>query len=107
MIAAIPVMSNKKEAQLSLKFARSPFFALVNREFNTYRFIENPFAEDEEGVGTKILTLLYDENAVVSLVAFELGLKLQQYAKSKGLQFIILNENNNKLADILNLMELE
>jgi len=106
MIAAIPVMSDKKEAQLSLKFARSPFFALVDREFNTYRFIENPFYEDEKGVGPKILSLLCEENAVGSLVAFELGLKLQQHAKSKGLQFIILNENN-KLVDILKLMGLE
>lgn len=107
MIAAIPVMNDNKEAQLSLKFARSPFFALVDREFNTYRFIENPFAKDEKGVGPKILTLLCEENAVGSFVAFELGLKLQQHAKSKGLQFIILNENNNKLVDILKLMGLE
>jgi len=107
MIAAIPVMSDKKEAQLSLKFARSPFFALINREVNTFRFIENPFANDEKGVGPKILSLLCEDNAVDALVAFELGLKLQQHAKTKGLQFIILNENNNKLIDILKLMGLE
>ena len=107
MIAAIPVMSDKKEAQLSLKFARSPFFALINCEDNTFRFIENPFAEDEKGVGPKILSLLCKDNAVDSFVAFELGLKLQQHAKTEGLQFIILNENNNKLVDILKLMGLE
>ena len=107
MIAAIPVMSNDKDAQLSLKFARSPFFALINREEKTCRFIVNPFAEDEKGVGPKILSLLCENNTVDSLVAFELGLKLQQHAKTKGLQFIILKENNNKLVDILKLMRLE
>lgn len=106
MIAAIPVMSDKKEAQL-LKFARSPYFALVNRETSNYRVIENPFVEDEKGVGLKILSLLCDDNAVNAFVAFELGLKLQQHAKAKGLQFIILNEKNNKLKDILKMMGLE
>jgi len=107
MIAAIPVMTDKKEAQLSLKFARSPYFALVDRSNSTYRFVENPFAEDEKGVGPKILSLLCQDNGVDAFVAFELGLKLHQLAKTKGLQFIILNEKNNKLEDILKLMGLE
>jgi len=107
MIAVIPVMSDKNDAQLSLKFARSPFFALVDRFNCTYRFIENPFAKDEKGVGPKILSLLCQDNEVDTLVAFELGLKLQQHAKSEGLQFIILNENNTRLKDILKLMGLE
>jgi len=107
MIAAIPVMSDTKDAQLSLKFARSPYFALVDRLTGTYRFIENPFAEDKKGVGPKILSLLCKDNGVNALVAFELGLKLQQLAKSKGLQFIILNENKSKFKDILKLMGLD
>lgn len=107
MIAAIPVMSDKKEATISSKFARSPYFAIINRSDNSCRFIENPFADDEKGVGPKILSLLCETNAVGSIIAFELGLKLQQHAKTKGVQFIILNENNSKLLDIIKMMGLE
>ncbi len=107
MIAIIPVMTDTKGAQLSLKFARSPFFALINRELNSYHFIKNPFLNDEKNVGPKILNLLCEENKVDSLIAFELGLKLQQHAKKREVQFIILNKINNKLVDILNLMGLE
>ena len=107
MVAAIPVMSNINEAQLSSKFARSPYFVLVDKSHKTYRFVENPFANDEKGVGPKILTLLCQDNGVDTFIAFELGLKLQQLAKTKGLQFIILNENNKTLGDILKLMGIE
>ncbi|RXQ95620.1 hypothetical protein EO244_07085 [Ancylomarina salipaludis] len=107
MIAAIPVMSDTNEAQLSSKFARSPYFVLVDKSKKVYRFVKNPFANDEKGVGPKILTLLCQDNGVDAFIAFELGLKLQQLAKAKGLQFIILNENKKQLSDILKLMGID
>lgn len=104
---AIPIDSNKKTALISKKFARSDYFAIVNKEQRTYEIIENPYKELKLGVGKKLLKLLAEQHQVSTLVAFELGLKVQQMANESKLQLIVLSEKRQTLKQLLTYLKVE
>lgn len=101
MILVIPIDSDKEQAIVSKKFARSNYFAIVNRTSSTVEVIENPFADLKLGVGKKLLEFLTVQYKVNTLIAFELGLKVQQMANEANLQLIVLSEKRQTLKQLL------
>lgn len=107
MKIAIPVETKQKSSIVSKKFARSNFFALVDKEQKSFELIENPFAELSMGVGKKLLSLLVEDYKIDSLLAFELGLKVQQMATEANLQLIIISEKRQTLKQLLAYLKVE
>lgn len=107
MKAVLPIQTDSVEGLISLKFARSKFFALIDRDKRAYEIIESPFAKDQKNVGKNVFTFLIEEKKVDTFIAFELGLKVQQLTTKKKIQLIILNEKDNTFKNILQYMKLD
>lgn len=107
MKIAIPISSESKTSTVSKKFARSKYFALADKINRTVDIIENPYAELKLGVGKKLLNWLIVEHKVDALLAFELGLKVQQLANDSKIQLIIINEKKQTLKQLLSFLKLE
>lgn len=107
MKIAIPVETKQKSSIVSKKFARSNFFAIVDQELKSYEYMENPYKDLSMGVGKKLLNLLVEEHEINILLAFELGLKVQQMATEANLQLIIINEKRQTLKQLLAYLKFE
>lgn len=101
MKIAIPVETEHQNSKLSLKFARSKYFALVDKENAKMEIVENPFSELTLEVGKKLLKWMIEQHQVDTLLAFELGIKVQQKANEAHLQLIIINEKKQTLKQLL------
>ncbi|MDA3930230.1 MAG: hypothetical protein PF541_14870 [Prolixibacteraceae bacterium] len=107
MRIVIPISDKSKTSTVSKKFARSPHFAVVDKTDRTVEVIENPYADLNLGVGKKLLNWLTKEYKVDTLLAFELGLKVQQLANESKMQLIIINEKKQTLKQLLSFMKIE
>ena len=107
MKIAIPIETDSIQSKLSLKFARSRYFALVDKENAKFEIVENPFFELNLEVGKKLLKWLIEEHRVDTLLAFELGVKVQQKANETHLQLIIINEKKQTLKQLLQHLNIE
>ena len=107
MKIAIPIDTKQKSSIVSKKFARSSFFALVDKENKSYELIDNPFKDLNLGVGKKLLNLLVQDYNTDTLLAFELGLKVQQMATAANLQLIIISEKRQTLKQLLAYLKVE
>jgi predicted Fe-Mo cluster-binding NifX family protein len=105
MKIVVPIQNNTPESKVSLTFARSPWFALWEKPSGAVDFIANPYRQEKIGVGSRIFELLITENEANTLLAYELGLKVQQLAVKNKIQLIIINNRNQTLSDILQLSE--
>ncbi len=101
---AIPVKTNNDDTQLSLKFARSKYFALIDKKTESTEIIENPYAEQLAGAGKSIFDLLVLKKKVSVFIAFELGIKVQQLANENKIQLILINSKEQRLKEITNLI---
>lgn len=100
MKLAIPIKSNSLAAEISEKFSRSPYFAILDKNTGSIEFVENLIPINESGAGKKVVEFLYS-NDVSVFVAFEIGLKVQQIAFDKKIQIILLDSKNKTLKSIL------
>jgi len=104
MIAAIPIQTDSYDSSICLKFARSRYFAILNKSAKNIEFIENPFYKLEKGAGKKIVELLIDTHNVSAFVAYELGLKVQQIAIKKNISLVMISEHHKQLNDLVQMM---
>lgn len=107
MRIVIPIDDKSLTSNVSDTFARSNFFALVDKENGDLKMVENPFKDMTKGVGVKLFEWLVDTHKVNALLAFEMGYKVQQMASEANLQIIIVNEQNKTLEELLNFMGIE
>ncbi len=105
MIAAIPVESDRSDAVLYTKFARSPFFALTDSANGNSRIVANPFFGNTQGAGAAVVAFLVDEHGVNMFIAYELGLKVQALAHKRKLAQIILHSEHHNLASIYTMIK--
>lgn len=101
MIVAIPVSDKSLKGTISAKFSRSPYFAIVNKEEKKYEFVVNSYIDENEGVGKKLFAWLIKLHGIDTLLAYELGIKVQQLADEQNLQLIIINDESMTLKKIL------
>jgi hypothetical protein len=102
---AIPIEVDSLDAPISLKFARSRFFAIIEKTNLHFEIIENSYYGQKSGAGKSIFNYLIGEKKVNALIAFELGLIIQQMAYKEKVQLIILSEKNESLKHIRELMK--
>lgn len=104
MKIAIPVKKNSHKSEISPKFARSPYFALIDSLTGTTEFVANPHLCKQTKTGVHVFELLVENNKADTFLAFELGLRIQQMAVKKNLQLIIINHKNKSLNQITELL---
>jgi len=88
---AVPISKNNNGAEISARFSRSPYFAIIDKELNKTEIIENCYFDQKFGAGKAIVEHLEKKYNVGSFAAFEIGLKVQQIASDKKIQLIILH----------------
>lgn len=106
MIIAIPIEQMSLKSKLSTKFARSSNFAVVNKLDKNYILIKNPYADENVGVGQKLIDWLLADYGVDTLLAYELGLKVQQLASQKEMQFILVENELLTLEKLLSYLQI-
>ncbi|MBN1927025.1 MAG: hypothetical protein JW798_14425 [Prolixibacteraceae bacterium] len=104
MRIVVPVNGSDNNAVISRHFARSTHFAIIDKLAGTREIIENPFASVSKGAGMKLVDFLLNKYKVNTIVAFELGLKVQQVASGKKMQLIIISGKMKQLKHVLTLI---
>jgi predicted Fe-Mo cluster-binding NifX family protein len=107
MKAAVALKSNKKTSEIALRFARGAFFSLIDKETGSVEIIPNPYSELDIGAGTLLIQFLKEEHDIDTLIAYELGLKVQQLADKEEMRLIIISEKNKTLSQLFKLMKLK
>ena len=104
MKIAIPVTNNIENPDLSLRFGRSPFFAIISDNQKQQQIVENPFYDQKKGIANALKQLLIDKYDIGMFIAYELGLKIQEIAGKNNIQLVIINTKNKTLNEIKELL---
>ena len=107
VIAALPLMEDSVNSGLSPRFARSPYFAIINTLNSKVEFLANTYNGQKLSAGKLVLQHLLKQIKVDTLIALELGLHVHKLAMEENLQLIILQEKHKTLHDILELMQIQ
>lgn len=105
MKVAIPIEKDSTWSKISQRFARSPFFAIVDTKKQSVEYIRNPYLQDVQGTGIHIAELLFFENKVKAIITYDIGLHIQQITNEKKVQLILIQSRIKKLDRILKLMK--
>jgi predicted Fe-Mo cluster-binding NifX family protein len=104
MRIAVPLQESSHDGKIALRFARAQYFALIDKDQHTIEFFQNPCSDMSLKTGKCIMDFLVDNKKIDTLLAFELGLRVQQIAKKNDLQMILINEQKRTLKELLELM---
>jgi predicted Fe-Mo cluster-binding NifX family protein len=104
MKIVIPINANNLEAEISTRFSRSPFYAIIDKTTKVTHIIPNQFVDQKSGAGKAIVDYLVNNYNVTSFAALEIGLKVQEIATKKKIQLIILHSQTQKLKQVQTLM---
>ena len=106
MKLAVPITQNSADAKIADKFSRCPYFALIDKQKGNLSIINNAFNEQKSGAGPAVAKYLVTSQKVTAFMAFELGLKVQQWTYKNKIQLILIDDKKITLKDILNLMKI-
>ena len=104
MKIGIPMQQDSKQGLIALHFARAKYFAVVDSETNLLEVLPNPCLGMSAQAGKCSLLYLISRKEVDSIVAYELGYKVQQIANDNNIRLILINRKNKKLSQLLKLM---
>ena len=106
MKMGLPVIHKNKSAKISHLFARSEYFAIIDKTNKTYEIIENPYFKMDAGIGQSVTELLLSHD-VRAFIGYEIGLNMQQIAKKQKIQLIVIKPNFTKLEQVLELIKIK
>lgn len=106
MKIAVPIEVNNSDATITSRFARSPFFALIDEMTGHIDFIENRYCKIQNGIGKEVVKFLV-EHGVDTFLAYEIGLKIKQFSVEYKIQVIQLHEKNKTLQSIIQLLDIK
>lgn len=98
--AVIPVESDGSDPKLFGRFARSPFFAIVDVVEEKTEIVPNVLIEHAQGIGAAVTEYLAVMRRANLFVAYELGLKVQALAHKRGLGQVILHSELHTLGSL-------
>jgi len=103
MITAITAKDKNTTAHLDERFGRCPYFAIYDHNTGNTEFIENPYRDDQGGVGTRVVELLANKE-VTQVVATEFGPKAQALLEQLKIQMIVPADQSQTVEHIINNM---
>lgn len=99
---AIPCLGNDLDAIYNTRFGRSPFFMVLSG--NELNFIENPFVDENQMVGLKVLGFL-KALGVEGIVSGYFGKKVEELAISKSIKIFKVESENISVNSVINLLK--
>jgi predicted Fe-Mo cluster-binding NifX family protein len=103
MKIAITSTGNSPDAKLDSRFGRCSYFVIYDNETHSTEFIPNPNKEKIEGAGPASVQLVASKG-VKKVVSGEFGAKVKAIFDSLQIQLVILNNNEKKISDIIDLL---
>ena len=107
MKLAIPLNENNKNSVIAIRFARAKYLAIVDKEQNLVDILPNPCQGISTQAGKCIIHYLITRQEIDTIVAYEIGLKVQQIAQKNNIQLILINEKNKSLNQLLSMMKIK
>ncbi len=104
MKVGIPLQENSKQGTIATRFARAKYFAVVDTEQHLFELMPNPCLGMTTQAGKCSLLYLISRQEVDTIIAYELGYKVQQIANENKIRLILINKKHNKLSHLLKLM---
>jgi predicted Fe-Mo cluster-binding NifX family protein len=101
MKLAITSTGNNLESKFDLRFGRSAWFCIYDKESETIQFVVNDNKDSMGGAGTKTAEMVA-ELGVKQVISGDFGPKAKSLLERFEIQMIILNEENSTIQDILN-----
>jgi len=86
-----------------LRFGRGAYFCIYNDETKDSSFIKNEFAEVQGGAGTKASEKMI-ELGVTKVISGDFGPKAKDLLNQFNIQMVILEDEEKKIAEIIELM---
>jgi predicted Fe-Mo cluster-binding NifX family protein len=100
MKMAITSTGNNLESKFDLRFGRTAWFCIYDKESETIQFVENENKDSMGGAGTKTAEMVA-ELGVKKVISGDFGPKAKSLLERFEIQMIILNEDNSTIQNIL------
>ena len=95
---AITSTGKSKNSLVDLRFARCPYFCIVEQD--NYRFVVNPFTQEENNVAPMVIDWLSNQG-IDKIITGEIGSIAKNNLEEKKIQVILLNEEKINIGGIL------
>lgn len=105
MKIAIPLQEESRQGLIAEHFARAKYFAVIDNENKMLELVPNPCLGMSTQAGKCSLLYLISRKTVDSIIAYELGHKVQQIANENNIRLILINRKYTKLNQMLKLMD--
>ncbi len=100
MKTAITSTGNNLDSKFDLRFGRTAWFCIYDKESDIIQFVENENKDSMSGAGTKTAEMIA-ELGVNQVISGDFGPKAKSLLERFEIQMIILNEENNTVQNIL------
>lgn len=104
MKVAIAIRDKNLSARLDDRFGRSKFFCIFDLNTEKALFIENIYANEQDGVGKNVVDLL-NEHDIQMIVACEFGRKVRTLLEKKKIQMVIVQNSSLTGEEILKIIK--
>ena len=94
---AISATGKKTRDLMDLRFAKCPFFVLINDKGATT--VENPFCNEEYDVATKVISWLH-QLGVTKVITGEVGQKAQNLLQQNKIQVVLMDAEKISIQNI-------
>jgi predicted Fe-Mo cluster-binding NifX family protein len=101
MKMAITSTGNNLESKFDLRFGRSAWFCIYDKDLETIQFVLNDNKDSMGGAGTKTAEMVAGLG-VNQVISGDFGPKAKSLLERFEIQMIILNEENSTIQEILN-----
>lgn len=100
MKTAITSTGNNLESKFDLRFGRTAWFCIYDKDSDIIQFVENANIDSMGGAGTKTAEMIA-ELGVKQVISGDFGPKAKSLLERLEIQMIIINEENNTVRNIL------
>lgn len=100
MKTAITSTGDNLESKLDLRFGRTIWLCIYDKEAKNIQFVKNENKDSLGGAGTKTAELIA-EMGVTQVISGDFGPKAKTLLEQLKIQMIILNESNKSVKDII------
>lgn len=104
MKVAVSASSNNLQAKLDNHFGRCSYFAIIDTISGQVEFIENPYKDNESGVGKKVAQLL-NNLKVKKVIGFQFGVKIKEHFDQSGTQLIAIQDIEKTVEEFIHLLK--
>jgi len=103
MKTVITSQGSDLRSPFDLRFGRGAYFCIYDDETKESTFIKNDFADAQGGAGTKASEKII-ELGVTKVISGDFGPKAKELLNQFNIQMIILDVEEKKIAEIIELM---